>query len=206
LEGVFERLFILLDMSVSIFETGISGCCVELQPVFGTTEAAVLHMLSGGANNPEGFGPILDVYACTAVGKGLMRGAHVHKVLDEFFFPASGSALWVLCDMREGSPTYKKTAGVVLSLNPVETPNNVPLFTATDGTFPRLRVPHGVYHAFVPINDERVLITALGSTPHVPEDYVYPSWDEIPGVKDLVGDTFFALMRDPRAEQKKEIH
>ncbi len=182
-------------MSVSIYQTGIEGCAVESQPLFGTVDSAVLHMLPGGANNPEGFGPILDVYACTAKGKGHLRGGHYHKVLDEFFFPASGSSLWVLCDFRPDSPTFQKSAAVVLSLESVESPNGLPVFAVSDGSMPRLRVPHGVYHAFAAITDDRVLITALGSTPHIAEDYVYPPWSEIPYLESLVGSDFYQMMQ-----------
>lgn len=174
-------------MSVSIYETGIDGCTIELQPTFGTNDGAVLHMLPGGAKNPEGFGEILDVYTCTANGKGVMRGGHYHHKLDEFFFPAMGSSLWILSDFRPESPTYQKTAAIILSIEAVASLQQIPVFTAVDGTFPRLRVPHGVYHAFMPITDERVLITALASAPHDPDDYVYPSIGEIPELESVVG-------------------
>jgi len=183
------------SMSLSIHQTGIEGCSVELQPMFGKPDSAVLHMLSGGAQNPEGFGPILDVYACTAKGKGVMRGGHYHKVLEEFFFPATGSSLWVMCDFRPESPTYQKTTAVVLSIEPVESPNGLPVFTAVEGSFPRLRVPHGVYHAFMPITEERVLVTALASTPHDATDYVYPTLDEIIRLEDVLGEELYQQMK-----------
>jgi len=189
-------------MSLSITQTGINGCTVDLQPRFGDESGAVLHMLPGGAQNPEGFGEILDVYACTALGKGVMRGGHYHHVLDEFFFPASGSSLWILSDFREDSPTYKKTTAVILSIEPVESVNTVPVFTAVDGSFPRLRVPHGVYHAFFPITDARVLITALASTPHVAADYVYPDLEEIPGLEEVLGEEWFKHMQENRPPKK----
>ena len=182
-------------MSLSISETGIADCAVELQPMFGTPDSAVLHMLSGGESNPESFGHILDVYACTAKGKGKMRGGHFHNVLEEFFFPATGSSLWILSDFRPESPTFQKTTAVILSIEHVESINDIPVFTAVDGSFPRLRVPHGVYHSFMPINDERVLITALASTPHDAKDYVYPTIEEIVGLESVVGSELFEQIK-----------
>ena len=184
-------------MSLSIYQTGIDGCTVDLQPMFGTPDSAVLHMLPGGGQNPEGFGPILDVYACTAKGKGKMRGGHFHNVLDEFFFPATGASVWLLSDFRVDSPTFQKTIAVILSIESVESINGIKVFTAVDGSFPRLRVPHGVYHAFAPVTDERVLITALASTPHDATDYAYPKLEEIPDLENVLGKELFDQIKNP---------
>jgi dTDP-4-dehydrorhamnose 3,5-epimerase-like enzyme len=163
--------------------TGIDGAAVEPQPRIGDEDGAVLHMLPGGTKNPHGFGPdILDIYASTARGKHTFRGGHYHLKLDELFFQTSGTALWLLSDFRSDSPTFGKTVGVVLGIDRenLSIPTGISSFFLSDGAFPRLRIPAGVYHAFFPLTDERVTTVALGSTPYDKEDYRYPKLEEIP--------------------------
>lgn len=174
--------------------TAIAGVKVELQPRFGTHEGAVLHMLPGGVQNPEGFGQeLLDVYASTAQGKGVQRGGHYHLKLDELFFTVAGTALWILSDFREDSPTYQKTIGLILGVDRPQEKYDVHTYVVEDGSLPRLRVPHGVYHTFIPLTDERVTTICLGSTPYVKEDYRYPELAVVPGAKELLDRVGLAL-------------
>jgi len=175
-------------MPLSIFKTGIDGCTVELQPTFGSTDAAVLHMMPGGAQNPEGFGEILDLYASTAHGKHLFRGGHYHPKLDEFFFVSSGTALWLFSDFRDGSKTFGKTVPVVVGIDRHDdlVPEGTFSHFLSDGTFARLRVPHGVYHTYCPLTDDRVIVVGVGSTSYDKDDYQYPTLEEIPDVKNIL--------------------
>ena len=173
-------------MSIQILHTGINECTIELQPLIGDADGAVLHMLPGGTDNKEGFGKILDLYASTAKGLGVSRGGHYHPILDEFFFTMTGTALWILSDFRTDSPTYKKTVALIASFDkPTET-FDLPTYTTLDGALPRLRVPHGVYHTFYPLTDERVTIVAVGSTAYDKTDYVYPTADEVPEMQKIL--------------------
>lgn len=175
-------------MSLEVISLAIDSVRIELQPRIGSADGAVLHMLPGGAGNPDApGGKILDVYAFTTRGRGNVRGGHYHPVLDELFFTFTGSALWVLSDVRPDSPTYRVTTGVIVGdVAPQET-HGIPTYVLADGPLARLRVPHGVYHALVPLTDERVTTVALGSTPYDKEDYRYPTLDEVPGVRELLG-------------------
>lgn len=182
-------------MAVHIIETGIEGLRVELPPRFGDDAGAVWHMLPGGTDNPDApGGKILDVYAFHAAGKGTFRGGHYHMKLEELFFPIAGTALWILSDFREGSPTKGRTVGLILGdeAPTLTTPEAqsairgpVPMYLQSDGTLPRLRVPAGVYHAIFPLS-ERIMTVALGSTPYDKEDYAYPELKEVPGAEDLL--------------------
>lgn len=170
-----------------IIQTAIEGVTIEVQPLFGTFQGSVLHMLPGGVQNPEGFGQnILDVYGFTAQGKNMGRGGHYHPKLQELFFPMSGTALWVLSDFRAESPTSGTTYACILSVNkPTET-FGLPAFAIEDGGIPRLRVPAGIYHAVFPITEERIMTVALGSTPFDKEDYRYPTIDEVPHMREIL--------------------
>lgn len=174
-------------MSLKTITTGIQGLTVELQPMFGTLDGAVFHMLPGGTSNPEGLdGKILDVYAFSAKGFGTPRGGHYHLKLDELFFTVSGTALWLFSDFRENSPTKGQTIGMVVGVEPPKDTYGLPVFTLEDGSLPRVRVPAGVYHVLFPLTDARVTTVALGSTPYDKEDYRYPQLKDIPGANELL--------------------
>lgn len=161
-------------MSVEIIQTGIEGCTIETQPIFGDATGGVMHMLSGGVKNPEWFGgDLLDVYASYGRQKNTMRGGHYHPVLNELFFTVSGKALWILSDFREGSVTKGKTVAMILG-------------DTEPKPLQRLRVPAGVYHAIAAIDDAGFTIVALGTTAYDKEDYRYPSVDEVPGMKEIL--------------------
>lgn len=169
-----------------VIDTGIQGATVDLMPRFGGDAGAVWHLLPGGAGNPDApGGKVLDVYAFHAAGKGESRGGHYHLRLEELFFPMAGAALWILSDFRKDSPTKGKTVGLVLGDEAPAEAHGLPVHVQAHGTMPRLRVPAGVYHAIFPLSS-RIMTVALGSTPYVKEDYVYPEPNEIPGMDDLL--------------------
>ncbi len=159
---------------------GIGGVAVELQPRIGDEAGAVLHVLPGGTRNSAGFGHDLqDIYATSAKGRGVFRGGHYHPVLHELFVPMSGVGLWILSDLRVDSPTRGKTVGVILGIDAPDTSHDVPVFTLeTNEKMPRLRVPAGVYHTYVPLTDVRTTFLGLGSTPYDKDDYRYPELSE----------------------------
>jgi dTDP-4-dehydrorhamnose 3,5-epimerase-like enzyme len=170
-----------------IIQTPIQGVTIELQPTFGQFDGSVMHMLPGGIQNPEGFGEqLLDIYAFTAHGQDQARGGHYHHTLNELFFTMSGTALWILSDMRPTSPTHRTTHTLILSINKPNNTFGFPSYSLEDGAFPRLRIPAGVYHAIFPLTEERVTCVALGSTPYDAQDYAYPTHEEIPGMQDIL--------------------
>ncbi len=175
-------------MTVKTIATEINGLTVELQPIFGEADGAVLHMLPGGTENPEGFGgKILDVYAFTAKGKNRFRGGHYHPALHELFFTLSGTALWIFSDFREGSQSSGRTVGMIVGVDAPADAHGVPAYVTADGTLARVRVPAGVYHALFPLTDERVTTAAIGSTPYDKNDYRYPNIEDVPGALELLG-------------------
>lgn len=173
--------------TLKVIATGIDGATIELQPRFGERDAAVLHMLPGGVSNPEGFGQnLLDVYASTAKGRGVQRGGHYHVKLDELFFTLTGTALWILSDFRPESPTYQRTIGLVLGDDRGESAVDIPTYVTADGSLPRLRVPAGVFHTYMPLTTDRVTVVGLGSTAYDQEDYRYPELATIPSIDQIL--------------------
>lgn len=167
--------------TLSVIETGIVGTTIELQPRFGERDGAVLHMLPGGVGNPEGFGQnLLDVYASTVRGRGVQRGGHYHLKLDELFFTLAGTALWILSDFRPDSPTFQTTVGIVMGEERAQADIDLPTYVTADGSLARLRIPAGVYHAYLPLTSDRVTVVGLGSTPYDKADYVYPEFATVP--------------------------
>lgn len=169
-------------------ELGLDAVRIEFQKYIGTPAGGVMHLLPGGVENPQGFGhSTRDIYAFNAQGRGQMRGGHYHHVLDELFFPMSGTALWILSDFREMSSTRGKTVACVVSIEDVAPIEGIPTYSVMrDGMMMRLRVPAGIYHAIIPLTDERVAVTAVGSTSYAKEDYAYPALETIPDLASWV--------------------
>lgn len=99
------------------------------------------------------FVPVEEFFSISR--KGALRGMHFqmpphdHEKLAYCF---RGSVLDVVLDLRKGSPTFGKTASVVLSGE-----NRLQLF-----------VPKGVAHGFLSLEDESVMVYTT-STIHMPE-------------------------------------
>lgn len=170
-------------------ETGIDGCVVDLMPIFGDEIGGVMHILPGGTTNPEWYAnaPIHDVYSFFSAKPNALRGGHYHPVLNEMFVTMSGTALWILSDFRETSPTYKKTVALILGIDTPNNPHDIPDYTrATTKKLARLTVPAGVYHAIAPLSTEGFTAIALGTTPYNKEDYVYPTVEEVPDMKAIL--------------------
>lgn len=173
-------------------DLGIEGVRIEFQRYIGNPDGGVMHLLPGGTDNTDCFAQgIHDVYAFTAQGKHAMRGGHYHHRLSELFFPMSGTALWILSDFRADSSTFQKTSACILSISeyaPEKKPS-FPIFSVLgDRCMPRIRVPAGVYHAIIPLTDERVTTTALGSDAYQKEDYEYPKLENIPNIKNILNE------------------
>ncbi|MFA6017609.1 MAG: dTDP-4-dehydrorhamnose 3,5-epimerase family protein [Patescibacteria group bacterium] len=176
-------------MSNHKIETEIEGCVVDLMPIFGDANGGVLHMLPNGTSNSDWFKGenILDVYAFMSTKQNTLRGGHYHPILEEMFFTITGTALWILSDFRESSPTYKKTIAIILG-NKAPTKSTVlPDYTQqTTQSLARLTVPAGVYHAISPLSPEGFTTIALGTTPYNKDDYQYPNTEDVPNMKNIL--------------------
>ena len=166
--------------------TGIDGCVIEPQPLFGTESAGVLHMLSGGEKNSKWFAGsrILDIYSCFTTEAYSSRGGHYHYKQYEMFLPYSGSVLFVLTDHRPESQTHGKTSAVIIGWDTPQETHGLPCYTfKKDKIMPRIRVPVGVYHALFSL-ETGFTVVALGSWPYEKDDYAYP--DVTPEAKQIL--------------------
>lgn len=167
--------------------TAIQGLEVHLQKVFGDPRGLLAEMVPGGTQNPvvqeHGIG---NIYTSIATGKHIARAAHFHFKNHEIFFTLTGTALWLFHDFREGSPTFGQNVGLVVGFDAPTMPVHHPAYTLDKKEMARVIVPTGVYHAYWPLTDEKVVTVAVGSVPHDDADYDRRPPSQVPG--------FFAIL------------
>lgn len=117
----------------------------------------------------KGFG---QVYITGCI-KGVAKGWHYHKEQVDNFVCVFGKALVVLCDLRDGSPTYGAVDEFFLEAPP----------SVGDGNM-LLQIPPLVVHGFTAYECDEARIINIPTLPYRyegPDEYRYP-WnsDEIP--------------------------
>lgn len=156
----------------SIITTSIAGLEIHLQKVFGDPRGLLAEMIPGGTVNPavstHGIG---NIYASIATGKHIARAAHFHFKNHEIFFTLTGTALWLFHDFREQSTTFGQNAGLVLGFDTPVDPVHHPAFVLEQKQMARVIVPAGVYHAYWPLTDEKVVVASVASELHDDADY-----------------------------------
>lgn len=176
---------ILDDMDV--IKTPIQSLEIHLQKVFGDTRGLLAEMLPGGTANPavatHGIG---NMYASIATGKHIARAAHFHFKNHEIFFTLTGTALWLFHDFREGSPTSGQNVGLVLGFETPAFPVHHPVYVLDKKQMARVVVPTGVYHAYWPLTDEKVVVASVASVPHDDADYDKRPPSAVPGFFDIL--------------------
>ena len=115
----------------------------------------------------KGFG---QVYITGCI-RGVAKGWHYHKEQTDHFVCVYGKALVVLCDTREGSPTYGRSQEFILEAPPAPTPI-------------LLQIPRMVMHGFTAYECDEARIINVPTLPYryeKPDEYRYP-WNsgEIP--------------------------
>lgn len=86
----------------------------------------------------------------TIAYKGTIKGFHVHEVQDDLWFMATGKAVIVLHDGREGSPTRGETQTI---------------FAGT-GDYKLVSIPVGVIHGYKVLSDEPVILIYHTTEPY----------------------------------------
>lgn len=117
----------------------------------------------------ERFG---QVYV-TACRHGVAKAWHYHKQQTDHFVCLTGSALVVLYDPRDGSPTKGEVAEVILEAPP-----------GLERTPLLLKIPPLVVHGFTAVTGEEARLVNIPTFPYryaEPDEFRYP-WDspEIP--------------------------
>ena len=85
----------------------------------------------------------------TLVVAGVAKGWHYHKMQDDHFVCVGGTALVVLSDQREDSPTKGVTQEFILSAPELE------------GNHWLVKIPKGVFHGFAAYNCEAAKIVNI---------------------------------------------
>lgn len=95
---------------------------------------------------------------------GVIKAFHYHKIQDDIWFFPKGNAQVVLYDMREESPTYKKTNVFYMG-------ENNPIV---------VKIPKGVAHGYRVLGNEPAMIvyfTTESYKPEQPDEFRIP-WDD----------------------------
>ena len=167
--------------------TPIQGLEIHLQRVFGDPRGLLAELVPGGTSNPvvadHGIG---NLYASIATGKHTARAAHFHFKNHEIFFTLTGTALWLFHDFRESSPTFGQNAGFVLGFDSPTFPVHHTLYVLDQKQMARVVVPAGVYHAYWPLTDEKVVVATVASEAHKDEDYDKRTIRTVPGFLEIL--------------------
>lgn len=178
--------------------TAIQGLEVHLQKTFGDVRGLLAEMVPNGTANPavqeHGIG---NIYTSIATGRHICRAAHFHFKNHEIFFTLTGTALWLFHDFREGSPTFGQNAGVVVGFDAPKEPVHHPVYTLDQKQMARVIVPTGVYHAFWPLTDEKVVTLAVASEPYDDADYDRRPISQVPGFFDILAQYGMDVSRQP---------
>lgn len=165
-------------------ETSIDGLRLLLNKVVGDERGVFADLAE--TDNPVFEQPIRHIHASIATTKGVGRGGHYHHHLTETFYVLSGIGLCLFHDFREDSPTKGATYAVILGYEKPEDVTPLPIYTISGGSLAQVITPPGVYHAFWPLSDEKLVIAATGTHGYDEDDYVRPLISEIPGAEDLL--------------------
>ena len=134
-------------------------------------------------NNSFLWWELWHIYASVATGKHIPRWWHYHFKNIDRFATLSGSALWFFVDYRESKRTF-----FCVILGKTSFPNNqgIPSYTIDNNFMLAVKVPPWVYHAFVPLTQEEVLVMSLASQEHDDSDYERISLFDIPEIEDIL--------------------
>ena len=137
-------------------------------------------------DNPVFEKNIKHIHASIAPTKGVGRGGHYHNGVFESFWILGGTGLCIFHDFRADSPTKGTTYAVIVGYEKPEETTPLPAYTISEGSLAQVIVPPGIYHAFWPLTDEKLVIVATGTHGYDEDDYVRPPLSEIPDAEDIL--------------------
>ena len=161
----------------------INGVTLYLNKVVSDSRGHFMDLAE--TDNPS-VGSTKHIHSAIALHKGVSRGEHYHLRVVEDFYTLSGTALGILHDFNEESPTFGKTFAYVSGNKDDSVKTDLPTYYIEDGTLAQVRIMPKVWHAWWPLTDKEVVIVALGTLGYDPQDYGKPKAQEIPGVMDIL--------------------
>jgi len=169
--------------SYSELKTPISGATIILNKVVSDERGHFCNLAE--ADNPA-LGGLKHLHASIATTPRVARGEHYHYRLVENFYTLGGTALWILHDFNEESPTYGTTYALILGDGKKKIKTKLPVFYLDEGKIAQLTITPKIYHAFWPLTDDPVVVFVTGTTGYDKSDYARPSIEEVPGAKEIL--------------------
>ncbi len=140
----------------------IQGVVVKPLTVRPDDRGFLMEMLRADEACFEGFG---QVYI-TGCRRGVAKGWHYHKEQADHFVCVGGTALLVLYDGREASPTHGEVQEIILQAPPALVPPPV-----------LVKIPAGVLHGFTAHGCAEARIVNIPTRPYryaAPDEYRTP--------------------------------
>ena len=115
--------------------TPLEGVCHLALEIHGDQRGSLTEVFRRDWFEPEGFGPLQSNLSQSR--QGVLRGLHFHRRQTDYWICVKGSLRAVLLDLRQGSPSWKKSYAVELTQKKPEA----------------LLIPPGVAHGYYASSD-----------------------------------------------------
>jgi dTDP-4-dehydrorhamnose 3,5-epimerase len=140
----------------------IDGVLVHALKRIADRRGAIMHMLRRDDPHFERFG---EIYF-SMVRPGVVKGWHLHRTMTLNYAVPSGEIRLVLYDARDGSPSRGQVQEIHLG----------------GSDYALVRVPPGVWNAFLGLGDQPAIVANCATEPHDPGEIerIPPTSDRIP--------------------------
>jgi dTDP-4-dehydrorhamnose 3,5-epimerase-like enzyme len=169
--------------SYETIESPLSGVEIYLNKVVSDERG---HFCDLAETDNPAIKTIKHVHTAIALKRGVSRGEHYHHRVIEDFYILAGTALGILHDFNEKSPTFGKTYGYIAGNKSEEIKTDLPTFYIEDGKLAQFRVMPKIWHAWWPLTDKQAVIVAFGTHGYDPTDYEKPKAKEVPQITEIL--------------------
>ena len=128
----------------------IEGVKIQEMKRIPDDRGMIMHIMKSSDKDYEKFG---EVY-CSTVYPGIVKGWHIHKIMNLNYVVLKGMIKFALHDSRENSPTFGQTHTIYMGEN----------------NFVRVTVPPGVWNGFKGIGGKEALVINLTDIEHDPQE------------------------------------
>lgn len=148
---------------MKVIETDLSGCLVIEPKVFGDARGFFMETWNRGRYAEHGIGPDFVQSNLSRSARGVLRGLHYQwpNPQGKLVSVLEGEVYDVAVDIRRGSPTFGRWAGVILSAENKR----------------QLWIPEGFAHGFVSLS-ESALFAYLCTTAYDAQADASVRWDD----------------------------
>lgn len=173
--------------------TPLKGLFLRETKTFSDARGFLAELSCGGPEKDvfleKGIGNILAAVAST---QGVPRGGHYHLTSYENSWTMKGSALWYFYDFSPSSPTYKRSAAILLGEKSATLPEELGVLDYTlekRGSIVQTHLSPFIYHLLIPLVAP-VVFFETASQAYDEKDYVRIAFQEIddPLLKQLMAE------------------